>query len=74
MPYLLNEVTMLKERFKKILINLGSKVVKHLNFSILSYTRFGLAHYPSLLNMDTLRIIQGLGNLGNTYIALLVIM
>jgi len=29
-----SEVTMLKERFKKILINLGSKIVKCLDISI----------------------------------------
>ncbi|MFL0252392.1 hypothetical protein ACJDT4_18440 [Clostridium neuense] len=54
MYYRVSEVTMLKERFKKIIINLGSKIVKYLDISIcLSDSEYkhmrglGFAHYPS---------------------------
>ncbi|MFL0252024.1 hypothetical protein ACJDT4_16510 [Clostridium neuense] len=39
MYYRGSEVTMLKERFKKVLINLGSKIVKYLDISIVLYVR-----------------------------------
>ena len=52
---------MLKERFKKILINLGSKIIKYLDISIClsifsasKHARgLGEAHYPSIPRAGT---------------------
>ena len=50
------EVTMLKERFKKILINLGLKIVKYLDISIcLSVCE--LLKFLSILQFLSLRFI-----------------